>query len=49
LIFASNSRKFKIKGEELKGWNIKDITRATIPRDFERNKRIHHCFEITRR
>lgn len=49
LIFASNRRKFKIHSEELKGWNIKDITRATIPIDFERNKRIHHCFEITRR
>jgi len=48
LIFASNKRKFKIHSEELKGWNIKDITRPTIPRDFERNKRIHHCFEIRR-
>ncbi len=48
LIFSSNRRKFKMDGEKLKGWNIKDITRATMPRDFERNKRIHHCFEIQR-
>ena len=46
LIFSSNYRKFKLNKEALPGWNIKDVTRATIPRDFNRNTRIHHCFEI---
>ncbi len=46
LIFSSNSRKFKLNKESLPEWNIKDISLATIPKDFYRNKRIHHCFEI---
>jgi len=46
LIFSNNNRQFKLNSEELPEWNIKDITQATIPRDFLRNKRIHHCFEI---
>jgi 23S rRNA (guanine2445-N2)-methyltransferase / 23S rRNA (guanine2069-N7)-methyltransferase len=46
LIFSSNYRKFKLNKEALAGWNIKDITRDTIPRDFQRNTRIHQCFEI---
>jgi 23S rRNA (guanine2445-N2)-methyltransferase / 23S rRNA (guanine2069-N7)-methyltransferase len=28
---------------------IEDISRRTIPRDFERNPRIHNCWRITRR
>jgi len=48
LVFSSNYRKFKLNKEALTGWNIKDITRATIPKDFHRNTRIHHCFEINR-
>jgi hypothetical protein len=27
-------------------YDIKDISAATLPRDFERNPRIHRCFEI---
>lgn len=46
LIFSCNRRKFKMETDALKGWSIKNITRATIPKDFERNKRIHHTFEI---
>ncbi len=46
LIFFSNSRKFKLNKESLPEWNIKDISLATIPKDFYRNKRIHQCFEI---
>jgi hypothetical protein len=25
---------------------VKDISRATLPRDYERNPRIHVCYEI---
>jgi 23S rRNA (guanine2445-N2)-methyltransferase / 23S rRNA (guanine2069-N7)-methyltransferase len=46
LIFSNNYGKFKLNEEALPGWNIKDITRSTIPKDFQRNRRVHHCFEI---
>ena len=46
MIFSSNRRRFKMDRKALADWDIKDITRTTIPKDFERNKRIHHCFEI---
>ena len=36
----------KLDREALADWDIRDITRITIPRDFERNKKIHHCYEI---
>jgi len=48
LIFSCNRRRFKLDTEALSEWKIKDITQTTIPRDFKRNKRIHHCFEIRR-
>jgi len=48
LIFSSNRRRFKLDREALSGWNVKDISRVTIPRDFERKKQAHHCFEIRR-
>jgi hypothetical protein len=25
---------------------VQDVSAATIPKDFERNPRIHRCFEI---
>ena len=27
-------------------YNVRDISGPTLPRDFERNPRIHRCFEI---
>ena len=46
LIFSSNRRNFRLEKEALPGLDIKDVSLDTIPKDFERNKRIHHCFEI---
>jgi len=49
LIFACNRRKFKLDQKALSEWDVKDITRATIPRDFNRNQHIHKAFEIKKR
>lgn len=51
LIFSNNFRKFKMDTEALTGmgFDVKDITADTIPKDFARNPRIHHCFEIRKR
>jgi 23S rRNA (guanine2445-N2)-methyltransferase / 23S rRNA (guanine2069-N7)-methyltransferase len=49
LIFANNYKRFKIDSDALHDLNVKDITRKTIPFDFYRTPRIHHCWEITKK
>ncbi len=49
LIFSTNFRKFKIDIESLTDLQINDITEETIPVDFERNKKIHYCWNIKRK
>jgi len=48
LVFSCNFRRFRLDREALAGYVIDDLTRATIPRDFERDPRIHQCFRLTR-
>jgi 23S rRNA (guanine2445-N2)-methyltransferase / 23S rRNA (guanine2069-N7)-methyltransferase len=49
LLFSTNFRQFKLDEDELEGLNIEDISRKTLPRDFERNPRIHKCYRMTKR
>ncbi len=49
LVFSNNAQKFKLDPELERLYQVADITRATLPRDFERNPRIHQCFEIVAR
>ncbi|MBX3702553.1 MAG: bifunctional 23S rRNA (guanine(2069)-N(7))-methyltransferase RlmK/23S rRNA (guanine(2445)-N(2))-methyltransferase RlmL [Steroidobacteraceae bacterium] len=46
LLFSTNFRKFRLDAAALAGLDVRDITRQTIPRDFARDERIHHCFEV---
>lgn len=46
LIFSNNLRGFKISPEILEKYEVVDITRQTLDPDFERNSKIHQCFEI---
>jgi len=46
LIFSTNLRRFKLDIHALPDLVVEDITRATLPKDFERNPRIHHCWKI---
>ncbi len=46
LIFSNNLRSFKLDSVALAELEIKDISRQTIPKDFERNSKIHQCFLI---
>jgi 23S rRNA (guanine2445-N2)-methyltransferase / 23S rRNA (guanine2069-N7)-methyltransferase len=48
LVFSTNLRKFRLDAAALAELHIEDITRRTIPPDFERNPRIHHCFRLQR-
>jgi 23S rRNA (guanine2445-N2)-methyltransferase / 23S rRNA (guanine2069-N7)-methyltransferase len=49
LIFSTNFRRFRLDREGLAEFAVEDISHATLPRDFERNPRIHQCFRLTRR
>jgi len=45
LYFSNNKRKFKLSENVLQKYQVKDITRDSIPQDFH-DQKIHHCFEI---
>ena len=46
IIFSTNLRSFTLDKDSLQlaGISIKDISAQTIPPDFERSQKIHHCF-----
>ena len=49
-VFSCNLRSFKPNLETLAKAHValKDITAQTIPEDFKRNQKIHHCYLVTR-
>lgn len=46
IFFSTNRRDFKLDASTLQGLEIKDISNATLPPDFERNSKIHYCWRI---
>ena len=46
LVFSNNAQKFKLDPQIGQSYKVTDISRATLPKDFERNPRIHQCFEL---
>ena len=46
LIFSNNLRRFHMEAGDLPGVKITDISRTTLPPDFERNPRIHNTWRI---
>ena len=46
LVFSNNFKRFKLDSDALAPLEAEDITRSTIPPDFERNLRVHHTFLI---
>jgi len=49
LVFSCNFRRFRLDTAALAGFEIEDLTAATIPKDFARNPRIHQCFRLKRK
>lgn len=49
LVFSNNFRRFRLAPEVQERFLVVDVTARTIPADFARDQRIHHCFEIRRR
>ncbi|OIO58739.1 MAG: bifunctional 23S rRNA (guanine(2069)-N(7))-methyltransferase RlmK/23S rRNA (guanine(2445)-N(2))-methyltransferase RlmL [Alphaproteobacteria bacterium CG_4_10_14_0_2_um_filter_63_37] len=48
LLFSNNRRDFRLDSEALRDVNIEDWNRKTLPQDFERHPKIHHCWRIVR-
>jgi 23S rRNA (guanine2445-N2)-methyltransferase / 23S rRNA (guanine2069-N7)-methyltransferase len=48
LVFSTNAQKFKLDAAVAERYDVRDISRETLPADFERNARIHSCYEILR-
>lgn len=49
LIFSNNFRKFKMSPDIMDRYQVQDITTKTLEKDFQRNTRIHNCWQITYR
>lgn len=49
VLFSNNLRSFKLDHEAVAalGYHIEDWTKKTLPQDFARNPRIHHCWKLT--
>jgi len=46
LVFSTNAQRFRLDGALAERYAVRDISAATLPQDFERNPRIHRCFEV---
>ncbi len=49
LIFSTNFRHFKLNENLLDHYEVVEISDQTLPHDFQRNRRIHRCWEIRHR
>ncbi len=49
LVFSTNAQRFELAPDVAAQAEVRDISKATIGFDFQRNARIHQCFEIRSR
>ena len=47
ILFSTNYRKFKMDLASLNEFQVEDLSRTTLPPDFERKPKGHHCWKIT--
>jgi 23S rRNA (guanine2445-N2)-methyltransferase / 23S rRNA (guanine2069-N7)-methyltransferase len=47
LVFSTNAQRFRADPALQRRWRVEDISAKVLPFDFQRNPRIHHCFEIS--
>ena len=47
LYFSTNRRGFRLSPDIEQRYDVRNISRDTIPMDFERNRDIHQCWRIT--
>jgi 23S rRNA (guanine2445-N2)-methyltransferase / 23S rRNA (guanine2069-N7)-methyltransferase len=50
ILFSNNLRQFKLDENALLdlGLKIKNISKQTLPEDFQRNPKIHHCWSLVK-
>jgi 23S rRNA (guanine2445-N2)-methyltransferase / 23S rRNA (guanine2069-N7)-methyltransferase len=48
LFFSINCRDFKLDKQLEQNLSTVDISKATLPQDFERNPKIHYCWKISK-
>ena len=46
LYFSCNFRGFVLDEQVQRWYDVEDISRWSIPDDFRRNMKIHHCYAI---
>jgi 23S rRNA (guanine2445-N2)-methyltransferase / 23S rRNA (guanine2069-N7)-methyltransferase len=46
LVFSTNAQRFRLEATLSERYDIRDVSAATLPKDFERNPRIHRCYEV---
>lgn len=49
LIFSTNFRRFKLDETLESKFEVEDVSRSTIDKDFQRNPRIHQCWHVRHR
>ncbi len=46
IVFSTNAQKFRLDEQVTRRFDVHDVSQATLPKDFERNPRIHKCYEV---
>ena len=46
ILFSTNAQQFRLEPTLSERYDIRNVSAATLPPDFERNPKIHRCFEI---
>ncbi|MFM7799919.1 MAG: bifunctional 23S rRNA (guanine(2069)-N(7))-methyltransferase RlmK/23S rRNA (guanine(2445)-N(2))-methyltransferase RlmL, partial [Planctomycetota bacterium] len=49
LVFSTNAQRFRLEPALGERHEVRDISRQTLPPDYDRNARIHACFEVRAR
>src|SRR5215469_3182915 len=46
IVFSTNAQRFTLAANLKERYDVRDVSATTLPKDFERNPRIHRCFEL---
>ncbi len=49
IVFSTNAQKFRLDEAVAQRFEVRDVSASTLPKDFERNPRIHKCYEVRAR
>ena len=49
LLFSNHAKRFRMDKDALSQFDVLDISKQTVPKDFARRPNIHHCWRVTHR